>query len=237
MKLLIADDHTLFRDALVQYIERASPGSLIVLAKDFDEARESLAAHGDLDLVVLDFRMPGMKGFEGLKHVRKNYPHTPVAIMSGVAEQEDIRKALDMGARGYFPKTMSGKALVGAIQEVLAGGTFVPHDPDKKGYMPAYYNDAGNATVPLAGENRPAAAPQGKADKALIELGLTPRERQIVAFLTIGAANKDIAQALNLQVVTVKLHVRSICRKLGVKNRTQAALRLSEYAYLSGGSA
>lgn len=234
MKLLIADDHTLFRDALVQYIERASPGSFVALAKDFAEVRETLSRRSDFDLIILDLRMPGMNGFEGLKYIRDTFPQKPVAIMSGVAEEEDVRTALGMGARGYFPKTMSGKTLVVAIQEVLSGAVFVPYDDNNKAaYMPAYYNDP-----PAAPRPKPHAAhdsgngtvlDSGKAQEVLIHLGLTPRERQIVGFLTAGATNKDIGLALDLQVVTVKLHVRSICRKLEASNRTQAALKLRDY--------
>lgn len=214
MKLLIADDHTLFRDTLVQYIERASPGSRVVLAKDFDEVRKILAVESDFDLILLDFRMPGMRGFDGLKYIRENFPQKPVAIMSGVAEQANVKQALELGAKGYFPKTLSGKALIEAIQSIVKGEMFVPYDADNKSYMPAYYDDP---PEPAAG--------QADFDK----LGLTPRETQIMGFLTSGATNKDIAQALGLQVVTVKLHVRSICRKLGVKNRTQAALKLRDF--------
>lgn len=218
MKLLIADDHTLFRDTLVQYIERASPGSRVVLAKDFDEVRKILAVESDFDLILLDFRMPGMRGFDGLKYIREKFPQKPVAIMSGVAEQANVKQALELGAKGYFPKTLSGKALIEAIQSIVKGDMFVPYDADNKTYMPAYYDDP----------PEPGAA-QAEAQANFDKLGLTPRETQIMGFLTSGATNKDIAQALGLQVVTVKLHVRSICRKLGVKNRTQAALKLRDF--------
>ncbi|MCB1592009.1 MAG: response regulator transcription factor [Alphaproteobacteria bacterium] len=231
MKLLIADDHTLFRDTLVQYIERASPDSQIVLARDFFEARDALNKGADFELIILDFRMPGMNGFEGLEYVRENFPDKPVAIMSGVAEKEDVRKALDMGAKGYFPKTMSGKSLIGAIQEVLKGNLFVPFDSETKDYMPAYYNDP-NTVDGKAQE----ADNSRSAEESLKSLGLTPREREIVHFLAAGSANKDIALALDLQVVTVKLHVRSICRKLDAKNRTQAALKLRDYGIRAVGS-
>lgn len=225
MKLLIADDHTLFRDTLVQYIERAYPGAHVGLAKDFHETRKILADEPDYDLVVLDFRMPGMNGFEGLKYIRETYPDKPVAIMSGVAEPEDVRTSLEMGARGYFPKTLSGKTILGGIQQVLSGKPYIPIDEKTAQYVPAYYNDPKPAPAPVKGGTEK--GPE-EIRRTLEGFGLTPREREIVTYLARGEPNQDIADSLNLKIVTVKLHVRSICRKLGAKNRTQAALKLRD---------
>lgn len=209
MKLLIADDHTLFRDALVQYIERSSHGVKVSLAKDLYEAMDVLKTDPDQDLVILDLRMPGMNGMDGFVKIREAYPDLPAALMSGVAEPSDVCKALDLGAVGYFPKTLSGKALLAAIEKVLQGDVFVPEDASTGGIMPSYYADNQVNDSKLN-------APK--------DLNLTPRERDVLAFLVDGASNKEIARELDLQVVTVKLHVRGICRKLNVQNRTQAAL-------------
>lgn len=211
MKLLIADDHTLFRDALVQYIERSGSGVSVSLAKDFYEGMEILKSDPKQDLVILDLRMPGMNGMDGFVKMRETYPDVPVALMSGVAEPSDVCKALDLGAVGYFPKTLSGKALLAAIESVLQGDIFVPEDSSTGGIMPSYYADSS-----ANGDGGKLAAPK--------DLNLTPRERDVLAFLVDGASNKEIARELDLQVVTVKLHVRGICRKLNVQNRTQAAL-------------
>lgn len=221
MKLLLADDHTLFRDALVQYIERAEPGAEVLLAKDLPGAVEFLAAGQEPDLVLLDLKMPGMHGLEGLKSVRATYPTIPVALMSGVAEPQDVKAAMDMGAVGYFPKTLSGKALLKAIQLVLAGERFLPIDRETNEVMPSYYNGG----YPSAGGR--ASYGQGAASNGAAD-NLTPRESEVLTYLLRGASNKEIAASLNLQVVTVKLHVRGICRKLGAKNRTQAALKAKE---------
>lgn len=211
MKLLIADDHTLFRDALVQYIERSGSVAKITLAKDFFETMEILVKDAQQDLVILDLRMPGMNGTEGFVTIRQRYPGVPVALMSGVAEPDDVRKALDLGAVGYFPKTLSGKALLGAIEKVLSGQVYVPEDQATGGYLPAYYTDKGSARATTV-------------TKLPDDFHLTPREKDVLGFLVEGASNKEIARELDLQVVTVKLHVRGICRKLQVQNRTQAAL-------------
>ncbi len=213
MKLLIADDHTLFRDALVQYIERSDPNADVTLAKDFNSALTMLEQNPHQDLVILDLRMPGMMGLDGFKIMRDKFPDIPVALMSGVAEQDDVRNALDYGAVGYFPKTLSGKALLSAIKHVMSGNIFAPEGVDDKiKFMPSYYSDE----------------PQKPISESLESLNLTPREKEVLSFLVDGAANKEIARVLNLQIVTVKLHVRGVCRKLNAKNRTQAALLAKE---------
>ncbi len=214
MKLLLADDHALFRDTLVQYIKRAEPAAEVVLAEDLHEALEKLELDSNLDLIVLDLKMPGMKGLQGLEQVRALYPDVPVALMSGLAEPEDVAEAIALGAIGYFPKTLSGKALLSAIQQVLAGEQFVPMDSANQSVMPSYYADKPEI-------KKPTAVYKG--------LKLTPRENEILQHLVQGKTNKEIADALGLQVVTVKLHVRGACQKLGAKNRTQAALKAREF--------
>ncbi|MGN7438151.1 MAG: response regulator [Alcanivorax sp.] len=206
MRLLIADDHTLFRDALVQYIERADPSSHVVLAKDFHEAMSLLEKDADMDLVILDLRMPGMDGLEGFRSIKARYPALRMALMSGVAESKDVDAALEIGAAGYFPKTLSGRALLQAIEKVVAGDIYVPKDGD--GYMPSFYADNARNQAQIS--------------------AFTPRESEVLSYLVDGASNKEIARALDVQVVTVKLHVRGVCRKLNAKNRTQAALKAKE---------
>lgn len=228
MKLLLADDHTLFRDALVQYIERSDINAKVTVCKCFNEAQDVLKQDSGYDLVILDLRMPGMDGMKGFEVMRETYPNILVALMSGVADEEDVRMAFDMGAAGYFPKTMSGKALLQAIKLVLTGERFMPIDQKASTIMPAYYDDG-----PTAGRSSPYGArvseDQSEAMQANGEFKLTPRESEVLSYLVQGASNKEIANALGLQVVTVKLHVRGVCRKLDVKNRTQAALKAQEY--------
>lgn len=227
MKLLLADDHTLFRDALVQYIKRADEYAEVSVAKDLHEARRLMEEDAQQDLIVLDLRMPGMNGLQGFKDLNEQYPDVPVALMSGVAEAEDVQAALDMGAVGYFPKTLSGKALLQAIQLVLAGERFIPIDKNTNQITPSYHDDS---------QRRMKYAPytngvheQTSDNKNVIDFKLTPRESEVLSYLIHGTSNKEIANALDLQVVTIKLHVRSICQKLDVKNRTQAALKAREH--------
>jgi len=226
MKLLLADDHTLFRDALVQYIERANPDADVTTAESFDQAYEIMEDKRHQDLILLDLRMPGMKGLYGFEKMRENFPNTPVALMSGVAEPEDVEAAIALGAVGYFPKTLSGKALLTAIKSVVDGEVFIPVDHKNSTPLPAYYDDGDQAPPnPVYGGMHEAQQTLSAKD----DFNLTPRERDVLEFLITGASNKEIATNLNLQVVTVKLHVRGICRKLDAKNRTQAALIAQEH--------
>lgn len=221
MKLLLADDHTLFRDAVVQYILRAEPAAEVLVAKDVHSAIEVLDSHPDVGLLLLDLRMPGMEGFSGLKKIRELYPDLSVALMSGYAEEEDIRQAVTLGVRGYFPKTLSGQVMLSGIRRILEGDNFVAMDHNTSSYMPSYYDSQDKA----AGEKAPVDTSSYR---------LTPREFEVLQFLARGVSNKEIARALDLQIVTIKLHVRGICRKLNVQNRTQAALKAIEMGMVQG---
>jgi DNA-binding NarL/FixJ family response regulator len=210
MHLLIADDHTLFRDALVEFMRRETPSAQVAVAKSLPEAMEQMMILGSVDLVLLDLRMPGMAGLDGISDMLAQYPKQKIAILSGTAEEEDVKGALDRGAVAYFPKTMSATSLLRAIKLVMDGERYVPLGQQGSEVMPSHYADAPVALT-------------SAADKALLET-LTPREREVLVFLGRGASNKEIARDLNLQLPTIKLHVAGVCRKLGAKNRTQAAL-------------
>lgn len=217
MKILLADDHTLFRDALIEYMRRVDENIEILVADDFYQAYDVLCKDNQIDLTLLDFKMPGMDGLKGLEKIRKDFPDLPVTLLSGVAEEHHIRKALEMGARGFFPKTLSGKSLMKAIELILAGEKFLPINASTNQLQPSYYN--GNS---ISSNGRGLS----DQDQACLENdpGLTKREKEVLAFLVKGAPNKEIARELDLQIVTIKLHVRGICKKLNAKNRTQAAL-------------
>jgi DNA-binding NarL/FixJ family response regulator len=202
MRILLADDHVLVRDALKSYIERLADDAAVIVASSFPEAFALAERDTALDLVILDLRMPGMNGLEGLTRMRGLRPSTPVVIISGLARPQDITDAMAAGAAGFFPKTLNGAALVSAVRLVLAGERFVPST-----------DHAGNGVDGAARVEDEATS------------SLTTRERQVLDLLTKGMSNKEIARQLELQEVTIKLHVRGICRKLGAKNRTQAALR------------
>ena len=229
MRLLIADDHALFRDAMTQYVERSNPGSTVQTASNLDEAFGILNGSTESpELVLLDLNMPGMNGLMGFAKFRETFPKIPVALLSGMAEPEDIQRAMDLGAIGFFPKTLSGRALLKAIELVLAGEKFIPVDSKTNGLMPSYYNDETLNKMPVNLPLKTSSAAAPYHSSASSKIRLTPRENDVLICLCRGQSNKDIARNLGLQDVTIKLHVRSICRKLEVTNRTQAVLKSFE---------
>ncbi|WP_158968154.1 response regulator transcription factor [Chachezhania sediminis] len=199
MKVLIADDHELVRDTLAAFLEHERDIQTVAVA-DLDEACKA-AEKTMFDLILLDYSMPGMNGLEGLERAIKASDGRPVAIMSGTAPKATAQAALDAGAIGFLPKTMGAKSLVNAIRFMATGETYVPIK-----FMTAEEPEEVN---PVA-------------------QGLSQRELEVLGGLCRGLANKEIARELNLQEVTIKLHVKTLCRKLDVKNRTQAALKAKE---------
>lgn len=149
---------------------------------------------GPFELVLLDYMMPGMEGLNGLQAALDLAGGNPVALMSGIADRAVAEAALAAGAAGFVPKTMTARSLVNAVKFMAMGETYAPHD-----FLSA--NDA-------------------PTERHL----LTPRERQVLQGLTEGKSNKEIARDHEIQEVTVKLHVKTLCRKLGARNRTQAAM-------------
>ena len=213
MKLLIADDHNLFCDILKSYFQQLEKEYEIDFAKDLPTAFKYIKkADGDYDLVILDLCMPGMNGFDGLCKTKENWPHLKVAIISGVAQPWEVGQSIENGASGFFPKSMSGKSLIHAVELVASGEKFVPIE-----YLAPPVH-----TPPAPGH------PLGRADAPEHHYKLPPRENDVLKYLIRGSSNQVIADGLGLKVVTVKLHVRSICRKLGARNRTQAALYARE---------
>ena len=200
MRVVLADDHELVRSGLRFHLERLATDVAIVEAATLDEALIA-AKTAATDLIILDLAMPGMNGTAGLEQMRARHPNVPVVVLSGRTGREDIMGALNRGANGYLPKTLSGKAMLAALRLVLSGETFVP----------SIFMDERSRSGNRAESG---AAPGMDA--------LTERERDVLDFLCQGKANKEIARDLAIREVTVKVHVGNIMRKLGASNRTQA---------------
>jgi DNA-binding NarL/FixJ family response regulator len=195
LRILIADDHELFRDVLDSYL--VSAGDFTVTATgDVAGAEAALLRDGPFDLVLLDYSMPGMNGFQGLQQVIARADECPVALMSGTAARGVAERALEIGAAGFLPKTLPAKSVINAIRFMAAGERYLPLDIARTG-------------------NEPAEAFAGQ---------FSPRERQVLEGLCRGKSNKEIALDLGLREPTVKLHVKLVCRKLGARNRTHAAM-------------
>lgn len=200
MKVLIADDHELVLDTLVAFIE-ASGDMTVATAPDFNSAIAKVQSDGPFDLVLLDLNMPGMNGLTGLKQAVTLDGAKHVALITGDASKALAEQAIDLGASGFVPKTLPAKSLVNAIKFMAMGEQYMP-----VGLMTA--EDAPN-DHPLAKK-------------------LTEREQQVLKGLTEGKSNKEIARDLDLSEPTIKLHVKTLYRKVGAANRTQAALIAKE---------
>lgn len=218
--VLLADDHALFRDALIAYMMRAEPGMHITVAEDLIQAQSHLSNGKKFDLALMDWHMPGVAGIEDMARLVPQYPDTKFALMSGVIEPDDARHILTSGFIGYFPKTLSGRALVEGVRQVLNGHEFVPHLPGSVSLAPSY-KGAGLFYHPRPEQEARPASVQTIPD-------FTPREQDILRCLIRGLTNAEIATHTGIKEVTVKLHLRNACEKLGARNRTDAALKCRE---------
>jgi len=203
MRAVVADDHPLFREAVHLRLDRQFPGALVKEASTLDEL---LAGDRDktepVDLILIDLHMPGMAS-DAFVRVIREFPRAAVVLMSGVASPEDVRNAVRAGARGFLPKTMPPEAFAAALSIVLGGGTYVPAELVNAPDTMSEAREGGSLNATMS--------------------ALTPREQQVLVRLATGAQNKEIGRDLGLAEVTVKLHVRQILKKIGARNRSEAA--------------
>lgn len=200
-KLLIADDHPLFRGALREGISGLMDRAEIAEAGTFDEAVAILDRSADIDLVLLDLAMPGARGFSGLMYLRTQYPSVPVVVVSANDDPATIRRCMEFGASGFIPKTLGVEDMRAAISRILGGGLWTPPDVDLS-----------------AGSDAETAALMARMAT------LTPQQVRVLMMLSEGLLNKQIAYQLGVSEATVKAHVSAILQKLGVESRTQAVI-------------
>ncbi len=205
MRLLIADDHILLRDTLSSFLAR-QPDIEVLSVGDTTEAQQAIATRGPFDLVLLDYGMPGMEALDGLQAILARPEAPPVVLISGLAPREVVERAFEMGIRGFLHKSMPAESLLNAIRFMILGERYVPVD---------FVTEArSDPTVP----------PSGNAAPLPLAESLTRREREVLLALCEGQTNKEIARRLKLSEPTIKLHVKTLYRRLGVANRTQAAM-------------
>lgn len=202
-RIIIVDDHPLFRAALRQTLLGGDPSIVIEEAGDLASLNAALEADRDCDLVLLDLNMPGVRGFSGLLLLRAQYPDVPVMIISAVEDAAVIRRAFELGAAGYLHKSVGTHEIRRAIEMVLAGEVFVPEGID------------------LSIEDANSALMQRLAT-------LTPQQVRVLMMLSDGLMNKQIAYELSISEATVKAHVSAILQKLDVDSRTQAVIAASK---------
>jgi DNA-binding NarL/FixJ family response regulator len=204
-RIIVADDHPLFRGALRQAVSSLLPGSQVIEANGLDELTALLGKGQDTDLILLDLTMPGVQGFSGLIYLRAQHPDVPIVIVSAYEEPVVIRRAMEFGASGFIPKSLGSDRIGEAIEAVLAGGTWTPPD------------------VELG-----VSEDKETADMMRRLATLTPQQVRVLMMLSEGLLNKQIAYELSVSEATVKAHVSAILQKLGVDSRTQAVIAASK---------
>lgn len=198
VKIIVADDHALFRDGLRHVLGLIDPGVEIIEAADYATLMVVVDTHTDADLVLVDLNMPGAEPFAALRSLLSCQPTLLVVVLSASESASDMQRSLDAGAMGYIPKRENAGIMLGALRLVLAGGVYIP---------PALLHSHANHPHKSAGA-----------------VSLTPRQLDVLRELVSGKGNKEIGQVLNLTESTVKVHVTAIFRALDVSNRTHAAL-------------
>jgi len=204
MKLIIADDHTLFRNGMALLL-KGQCNCEIWEGDGLDAALAEAESHPDVDLALLDLHMPGMDGVEGIRRFKERHPKLPVIILTGAEEPQQIQDVLSAGASGFIPKSSTPPVMLSAIRLVLAGGTYIPPQ-----MLSAVSANAHPAVAAVGHERLPAQ--------------LTERQMQVLRLLAEGKPNKAICRELNIEEGTVKAHVATVFRVLDVTNRTEAAI-------------
>ena len=208
MRIVIADDHSLFRDGMRHVLSALSSDHspvTVMEAGTLDEVLTLIDSSPELDLVILDLSMPGMNGAESIAQVKGLARGAPIVVISASEDRGDVMGALDAGASGYIPKSVRGQVMLSALQLVMVGGTYVP-------------------TLVLE-ENGSGHAPRGNAaDAANLRALLTERQIDVLRLLAEGRPNKEIARHLHLAEGTVRVHVNAVLKALSARNRTEAAL-------------
>lgn len=217
MHILIVDDHTLFREALLHVLNQLADNVLVHEAANTAEATSQLKHIRNLDLVLLDIDLPGQDGLSALPALRELAPTIPIVVLSGSENSQHVRTALDAGAIGYIPKSCSGHEMLAALRIVLQGDIYIP--PRLLGNL--------DAPQPASNEIHVTEA----------QNPLTSRQIEVLALMARGLPNKTIARTLQLAEGTVKLHVAAILRALNANNRTRAVTEAVRLGLLPRGGA
>src|SRR5690554_6021382 len=208
-KILIADDHPLFREAISNVIASGFENTEIIETENLDSALEIAKNTDDLDLILLDLNMPGMHGLNGLITLRNEAPSLPVVIVSAEEDKQVVLQAITYGAIGFITKSSPRAEMTGAIQQILNGNVYLPSDIIRTGKESNSNRRTRNDENPVSAE---------------MLNSLTRRQLLVLERMAKGESNKQIAYNLNIAETTVKAHVSAILRKLGVHNRVQAIL-------------
>jgi DNA-binding NarL/FixJ family response regulator len=202
-KLIVVEDHALVREGLVQILRQIEEGVEIFAVADCLGASVLLEEDHKFDLMLLDLGLPGVDGLSGLRNFREQYPAMPVVILSAHDDASTVSKAAKFGAAAFVSKTYTSDRLLAVLRDVLLGRV-VPPDPLSSAGAPASRNK------PVGAHAKPS------------DFGLSKRQAEVLGLMARGKSNRDIAALLGLTEGTVKIHLTSIFKVLGVSSRTQA---------------
>lgn len=206
VKALIIDDHPLFRKALHHVLQLLGENWTFLEAESGATALELLRHTPDIDLILLDLKLPDMNGLDCLDHFKKLAPSTPVIILSATEDPSVIRRALELEAKGFITKSSTDEVMHYALKLVLAGGTYIPNE----------------ALSSVPGQD------DQEGSSPYMTLGLTRRQEGVIRYVIKGLSNKQIAREMNLSENTVRGHLAQIFKTLGVNNRTEVAFTISK---------
>ena len=222
MKILVIDDHVLIRQAMQGVIRKLRRDAVVLDAASCAQAIQVIASHPDIGLILLDLTLPDRDGFSVLAELRERLPAVSIVVLSAVQDPVNVMKALDLGARGYIPKSAQSDVILNALRLVISGGTYVPPEILAGGELP-------RAMQRQLTSDRSQPSPA--------DLGLTDRQLQVLALIMQGRNNKAICRALDLAEPTVKNHVTAILKALQVSSRTEAVIAANNFGWRLSDSA
>jgi DNA-binding NarL/FixJ family response regulator len=211
VKILVCDDHALFRDGLARVLVDLDPEAELLEADSAAEALKRVAAHPELDLVLLDLQLPDADGLSVLDQVGERFPVVPVVVVSSSERPEDVRSALDKGALGFIPKSTRGEVLLGALKLVLSGGVYVPP-----------------LMMEAVSQAEPSHTPRERASRSDGAAALTDRQLEVLRLVVRGLTNREIGEVLGIGAATVKTHTLAIYAALDVTNRAEAVMAMRD---------
>ena len=212
MKILLVDDHALFREGVALLLKELDPAVQVWHAANVDEALAVLGEEAGVELILLDFILPGTHGLQALETMRERHPGVPLVMLSSLEDQVTVLRSIQLGAMGFIPKSASSSQMFEALRTILAHGIYMP-------------------PLSLAGIALPTPA---RLRTSPAELGLTPRQTQVLRLILEGKPMKLIARELGLSHNTAKTHVSAVLRALAVTTRTQAIVAANRMGLVLG---
>ncbi len=219
IKVLLVDDHALFRDGMRYVLQQLADEVEIVDTGNFTEALQLANANSNFDLALLDLNMPDSKGIPSLQLFHQNFPEVPLVVVSGSDQREDIVNVMNLGAMGFISKMSPSKVMLSALRIVMDGGVYVPPQLLQQAVAKL---DSGQVL-------------QDKRSQRASKFGLTPRQLEVLQLIGTGLGNKDISEKLGLAEGTVKIHVAAIYQALHVGTRTEAVATARRFGFVGDG--